>query len=143
MSLTDCFDELQVPDGFTAISIMSMFRTLFKEESVVVSTSNCAPEELNDQAWFSDHYDQFTEMILDKCEVIRLECGVDYRRVLLSKCTDVEKNAFARYFHPQGERSTDLLRKQVEKIKCLYETEDLTQGEPSPSGRETRPCFHL
>ena len=118
-----CFDEMQVPDGFTAISIMSMFRLLFQEEAVVVSTSNCSPYELNDNAWFNDHYDNFTQMMLEKCEVIELSNGIDYRTISLSQ-NGASKNEpdFSRFFYPQSEASTSMLTRYINENKVLYDS---------------------
>ncbi|WZN64265.1 AFG1-like ATPase [Chloropicon roscoffensis] len=108
-----CFDELQVPDGFTAISIMSMFRVLFQEEAVVISTSNCAPRELNDNAWFNDHYNNFTEILLDRCEVLELNNGVDYRTIGLEGLGEREDQEFRRFYYPLTEKSAALMDEYV------------------------------
>ncbi|UPQ99869.1 AFG1-like ATPase [Chloropicon primus] len=124
-----CFDELQVPDGFTAIAIMSIFRLLFEEESVVVTTTNCAPHELNDNAWFNDHWNtNFTQMLFERCAVLELNNGIDYRTIALGDRLKSDNARFNRYFYPQNKWSDSLLTEYIEKNKSLYGREDVLDG---------------
>ena len=81
---------------------MSMFRVFFQEEAVVVCTSNRAPHELNDNAWFQEHYDKFVELFHDRCDIVNLQT-VDYRRKALRTAQAGSKegtHVLPYFFHP-------------------------------------------
>lgn len=102
---------------------MSMFGVLFKEEAVVLSTSNCSPYELNDNAWFKEYYANFNDTLLEKCDVIELGNGIDYRTISLvkDKSDALKTSELKRFFSPQGTRSTSLLSAYIKKNRNLYD----------------------
>jgi len=121
-----CFDEMQVPDAFTAIAIMSMFRVFFQEEAVVVCTSNRAPHELNDNAWFQEHYDKFVELFHDRCDIVNLQT-VDYRRKALRTAQAGSKegtHVLPYFFHPATNESAARLDNAIEDAARMYDISD-------------------
>ena len=71
---------LQVRSAFEAVALKGVFETLLKEGVVIVVTSNRAPTELNQQGLQEDLFLHFVASLLDTCDVVPLDTGVDYRR---------------------------------------------------------------
>ena len=78
-----CFDEFQVTDVADAAILHRLFEALFERGTIVVATSNRAPEELytngiNREAVFVP----FERLLLERCQVVNINAigqGKDYR----------------------------------------------------------------
>lgn len=94
-----CFDEFHVTDVADAMILKTLFEYLWRENVVVVSTSNWAPDDLYKNGLQRDRFLKFIDLIKDKMDVVSLHGDTDYREEKI--------RASKRYFWPCDSDATN------------------------------------
>ncbi len=93
-----CFDEFFVNDIGDAMLLGILWRYLFQQGVVLITTSNAVPEELYKNGLQRQRFLPTIDLLRQYCRVMALDNGIDYRRL---------KQSPMRYYH-QGATETEL-----------------------------------
>jgi len=74
-----CFDELFVSDIADAMLLGNLFRSLFDRGVTLVTTSNCAPDELYKDGLQRARFLPAIQLIKENTAIFNLDSGIDYR----------------------------------------------------------------
>jgi cell division protein ZapE len=97
-----CFDEFQVTDVADAMILGRLFEQLFERGTVIVATSNTSPDRLYEGGLNRQLFLPFIATIESKLEILELNGGVDYRRLMMS-----ELNAYLTPLGPETDAAMD------------------------------------
>jgi cell division protein ZapE len=109
-----CFDEFQVSDAADAMILSRLFKALFDNGVVVVTTSNRSPDALYADGLNRELFMPFIDLLKTRLDVLQLDGGVDYRLALLTQ-TPV-------YFSPLGPESDAALAAAFAQLTDNAET---------------------
>ncbi|KAJ8637578.1 hypothetical protein MRB53_011845 [Persea americana] len=104
-----CFDEIQTVDVFAIVALSGIVSRLLSTGTVLVATSNRAPEDLNQDGMQREIFQKLVSHLGEHCQNIFVGSEIDYRR-LIAKRT-VEQVC---YFWPLDDQAF----KEFEKMWC-------------------------
>ncbi|KAG9459656.1 hypothetical protein H6P81_004164 [Aristolochia fimbriata] len=77
-----CFDEVQTVDVFAIVALSGIVSRVLCTGTVLVATSNRAPEDLNQDGMQRDIFQNFVSKLGEHCQNILVGSDIDYRRLL-------------------------------------------------------------
>ncbi|KAJ0971236.1 hypothetical protein J5N97_019195 [Dioscorea zingiberensis] len=83
-----CFDEIQTVDVFAIVALSGIVSRLLSTGTVLVATSNRAPEDLNQDGMQKEIFAKFVSNLGKNCANILVGSEVDYRRLIPNRKTD-------------------------------------------------------
>lgn len=98
-----CFDEFQIADVADARLMHGILTRLMESGTIICFTANRAPQDLNRSQLQDDDFRPFLELLHDRCQLMNLKSGIDYREVLSN--TDASRRT---YYFPGSAPETDL-----------------------------------
>ncbi len=93
-----CFDEFHVTDVADAMILGRLFRCLFEQGVIIVSTSNWEPDRLYEGGLQRDRFLPFIALLKERLDIVHLDSPVDYRTQFLMR--------EGSYFWPLGAETT-------------------------------------
>lgn len=90
-----CFDEFQIADVADARLMHGILTRLMESGTIVCFTANRAPRDLNRSQLQDGDFRPFLDLLHDRCQLMNLKSGVDYRQVL----SDAD-SSHVRYYLP-------------------------------------------
>ena len=96
-----CFDEFSVTDIADAMILGRLFKGLYAEGTVIVATSNVAPDSLYKDGLNRQRFLPFIELLKAHSEIFELDARTDYRLEKLAKAPV--------YIAPLGEKAKRLM----------------------------------
>ena len=119
-----CFDELEVRDIADAMILARFFSAVISKKTIIVATSNFAPDELYKHGLQRSLFVPFIELLKNKMNVIEVSNSKDYR----VKQTNYSEGF---YYYPLRKKSSDklaLLFKKLSKNSKINSTKILSRG---------------
>ncbi|XP_028126938.1 AFG1-like ATPase [Camellia sinensis] len=105
-SILLCLDEFMVTDVADALILNRLFRQLFSNGMILVSTSNRAPDNLYEGGLQRDLFLPFIATLKERCVAHQIGSSIDYR-----KMTSAEQG-----FYYIGKELSALLKQKFEKL---------------------------
>ncbi|KAF8407304.1 hypothetical protein HHK36_006431 [Tetracentron sinense] len=109
-SILLCLDEFMVTDVADALILNRLFRHLFNNGVILVSTSNRAPDNLYEGGLQRDLFLPFIATLKERCIVHEIGSSTDYR-----KMTSAEQG-----FYFVGEENSNLLKQKFQQLIGEY-----------------------
>ncbi|KAL8130468.1 hypothetical protein V2J09_019623 [Rumex salicifolius] len=77
-----CFDEIQTVDVFAVVALSGILSKLLSSGTVLVATSNRAPQDLNQDGMQNEIFLQMVEKMEKHCDHVLIDSGIDFRRII-------------------------------------------------------------
>jgi cell division protein ZapE len=122
-----CFDEFHVTDITDAMILGRLFKILFEQGVIVVSTSNWEPDALYEGGLQRERFLPFITLLKEEMEIIHLNSPHDYR----AKIVAIEGT----YFMPLGRQTRQAMDRT---FKALSEGKKSYSENLSVKGREIK-----
>ncbi|KAJ4953831.1 hypothetical protein NE237_030663 [Protea cynaroides] len=90
-----CFDEIQTVDVFAIVALSGILSRLLSTGTVLVATSNRAPEDLNQDGMQREIFLKFVAKLGEHCPKVLVGNEIDYRRLIAQRTIDPDH-----YFWP-------------------------------------------
>jgi len=114
-----CLDEFQVTDIADAMILKQLFAYLFDKGIILIATSNRPPKDLYKNGIQRSNFLPFIDMLSEKCGIVTLDPGVDYRRKNLGGADKLYFNTSV----PEEEAEDNL--NGIFKFMAAKETDDV------------------
>ncbi|GMN45157.1 hypothetical protein TIFTF001_014348 [Ficus carica] len=83
-----CFDEIQTVDVFAIVALSGILGRLLTTGTVLVATSNRAPNNLNQDGMQREIFQKFLAKLEEQCEIVYIGSEIDYRRLIAQRSKD-------------------------------------------------------
>ncbi len=104
-----CFDELQVTDIADAMILGRLFNELFRQQVVVVATSNRPPSDLYKDGLQRERFLEFIDILVAHVDVVELCAAQDYRLAQLQSLHTL-------YYTPLGPEADAFIRESFASL---------------------------
>jgi cell division protein ZapE len=111
-----CFDEFSISDIADAMIVGRLFAVLFQEDTILVATSNVAPDDLYLEGLNRPLFLPFIDLLKAHCDVFQLESRTDFR---LEKISRAEA-----YLSPLGPKSDATLKAVWKRLSDGHAADD-------------------
>ena len=112
-----CFDEFHVSDVTDAMILHRLLDSMFRNRVSIVTTSNFRPDQLYPNGLHRERILPAIELLVDKLEVINVDNGTDYRRLMLDQMD---------FYHwPLDDKAEAALTKTFEELAEAREEDPL------------------
>lgn len=112
-----CFDEFNVTDITDAMILGRLFQALFKYGLILVTTSNCKPENLYKEGLQRERFLPFIELLKESLVISELIAKCDYRMTYL-------KSLNKTYFTPYNKSTLKSIKECFEKLTNYADSEE-------------------
>ena len=116
-----CFDEFHVSDVTDALILHRLLQALFDNRVSIVTTSNFHPDDLYPNGLHRDRILPAIELLKSKLEVISVDGGIDYRRLVLEQVQ--------LYHCPLGEAADAAMQRAFDELSEARDEDPVLQIE--------------
>ncbi|KAJ8436743.1 hypothetical protein Cgig2_009717 [Carnegiea gigantea] len=110
-----CFDEIQTVDVFAIVALSGILSRLLSTGSVLVATSNRAPQDLNQDGMQKEIFQKLVEKMEEHCHIVPIGSDIDYRRLIAQKSVNQ-----VHYFYPLDSKALQQFEKMWSDIISQY-----------------------
>lgn len=125
-----CFDEIQTVDVFAVVALSGIVSRLLSTGTVLVATSNRAPEDLNQDGMQREIFLKFIAKLEEHCEIVQIGSEIDYRRLIAQKSIDQ-----GHYFWPLADNAIKRFEEMWFKVTNQFRGRIDTKRIPVMFGR--------